>query len=118
MSIQTANPYLDLLALAALEHMRFTTRQRVEGSYAGRYRWRQPGDDRSKAWEERFSETKYLPLGEQAWNEALKAAEPTAEHSRPAGTLWAIPTAQAHDAGRPGTQREDSRQTANSIKVE
>jgi uncharacterized OB-fold protein len=42
-------------------------------------RWRLPGDDRSKAWEERFSETKYLPLGEQAWNEALKAAELTAE---------------------------------------
>jgi uncharacterized OB-fold protein len=38
-------------------------------------RWRTPGDDRSKVWEERFGETKYLPLGEEAWNAALKAAE-------------------------------------------
>src|SRR5207248_1107109 len=43
MTLQTDNPYLDLRALAALEHMRFTTRQRVEGSYAGRHRSRQPG---------------------------------------------------------------------------
>jgi hydroxymethylglutaryl-CoA synthase len=38
-------------------------------------RWRTPGDRRSKVWEERFGETKYLPLAEQAWNGALKAAE-------------------------------------------
>jgi 3-hydroxy-3-methylglutaryl CoA synthase/uncharacterized OB-fold protein len=38
-------------------------------------RWRTPGDRRSKVWEERFGETKYLPLGEQAWNAALKAVE-------------------------------------------
>jgi 3-hydroxy-3-methylglutaryl CoA synthase/uncharacterized OB-fold protein len=37
-------------------------------------RWRTPGDRRSKVWEERFGETKYVPLGEQAWNAALKAA--------------------------------------------
>ncbi len=37
-------------------------------------RWRTPGDRRSKVWEERFGETKYVPLGEQAWNGALKAA--------------------------------------------
>jgi hydroxymethylglutaryl-CoA synthase len=37
-------------------------------------RWRTPGAPRSKQWEERFGETKYLPLGEQAWREALKAA--------------------------------------------
>ena len=40
-------------------------------------RWRTPGDRRSKVWEERFGETKYVPLGEQAWNGALKAAELT-----------------------------------------
>ncbi|MGZ6973937.1 MAG: OB-fold domain-containing protein [Acidimicrobiia bacterium] len=40
-------------------------------------RWRTPGDRRSKVWEERFGETKYVPLGEQAWNAALKAAELT-----------------------------------------
>jgi hydroxymethylglutaryl-CoA synthase len=41
-------------------------------------RWRVPGERRSKVWEERFGETKYVPLGEQAWNAALKAAELTA----------------------------------------
>ncbi|HEX6312634.1 MAG TPA: OB-fold domain-containing protein [Acidimicrobiia bacterium] len=38
-------------------------------------RWRLPGDAVTKQWEERFGETKYVPLGEQAWNAALKAAE-------------------------------------------
>jgi 3-hydroxy-3-methylglutaryl CoA synthase/uncharacterized OB-fold protein len=38
-------------------------------------RWRAPGSDRSKQWEERFGETKYVPLGERAWNAALKEAE-------------------------------------------
>jgi 3-hydroxy-3-methylglutaryl CoA synthase len=37
-------------------------------------RWRTPGDVRSKVWEERFGETQYVPLGEQAWQEALKDA--------------------------------------------
>jgi len=37
-------------------------------------RWRTPGDRRPRVWEERFGETKYLPLGEQAWNAALKQA--------------------------------------------
>jgi hydroxymethylglutaryl-CoA synthase len=42
-------------------------------------RWRTPGDPNVKQWEERFGETKYVPLGEQAWNAALKAAELTPE---------------------------------------
>jgi hydroxymethylglutaryl-CoA synthase len=42
-------------------------------------RWRTPGDPVVKQWEERFGETKYVPLGEQAWNAALKAAELTPE---------------------------------------
>jgi uncharacterized OB-fold protein len=42
-------------------------------------RWRTPGDPTVKQWEERFGETKYVPLGEQAWNAALKAAELTPE---------------------------------------
>ncbi len=37
-------------------------------------RWRTPGDRVSKVWEERFGETQYLPLGERAWNGALKQA--------------------------------------------
>jgi len=40
-------------------------------------RWRLPGEPVAKQWEERFGETKYLPLGEGAWNAALKAAELT-----------------------------------------
>ncbi|GAC1316317.1 MAG: hydroxymethylglutaryl-CoA synthase family protein [Acidimicrobiales bacterium] len=41
-------------------------------------RWRTPGDSRSKVWEERFGEGRYLALGEQAWAGALKAAALTA----------------------------------------
>ena len=37
-------------------------------------RWRTPGDRRSKVWEERFGETRYLPLGLDAWGRALKGA--------------------------------------------
>jgi 3-hydroxy-3-methylglutaryl CoA synthase len=37
-------------------------------------RWRAPGDTRSKVWEERFGETRYVPLGQAAWDEALKTA--------------------------------------------
>ncbi len=36
-------------------------------------RWRTPGERRSKVWEERFGETKYVPLGLQAWASALGA---------------------------------------------
>ena len=43
MSTPTASRFLDLRALAALEHMRFTTRRRIEGSYSGRHRSRQHG---------------------------------------------------------------------------
>jgi 3-hydroxy-3-methylglutaryl CoA synthase/uncharacterized OB-fold protein len=42
-------------------------------------RWRTPGDGRTKQWEEKFGEVEYVPLGEQAWNEALKAAGVSAE---------------------------------------
>jgi len=37
-------------------------------------RWRTPGDRRSRAWEERFGETRYAVLGRDAWARALKAA--------------------------------------------
>ena len=35
-------------------------------------RWRHPGDQASRVWEERFGEDAYLPLAEQAWGDALK----------------------------------------------
>src|SRR5687767_7108405 len=35
--------YLDLKALAALEHMRFVTRHQIDGAYSGRHRSRQQG---------------------------------------------------------------------------
>lgn len=42
-------------------------------------RWRLPGETRSKQWEERFGEIKYVPLGQEAFDSALKAAELTAD---------------------------------------
>ncbi len=38
-------------------------------------RWRTPGDVRSKAWEDRFGELQYVPLGTEALEAALKQAE-------------------------------------------
>ena len=37
-------------------------------------RWRTPGDNRSKLWEERFGETRYAALAPIAWNAALVSA--------------------------------------------
>ncbi len=42
-------------------------------------RWRSPGAERSKLWEERFGETRYLPLGEQAFQAALKSVDLSAD---------------------------------------
>jgi hydroxymethylglutaryl-CoA synthase len=42
-------------------------------------RWRTPGDNRSKTWEDRFGEAMYLPLAEEAWNAALKSADLTVD---------------------------------------
>lgn len=43
MSQALCSRFLDLRALAALEHMRFTTRHRIDGAYSGRHRSRQQG---------------------------------------------------------------------------
>lgn len=43
MSTHLTSRFLDLQALAALENMRFTTRQRIEGNYSGRHQSRQQG---------------------------------------------------------------------------
>ena len=42
-------------------------------------RWRLPGDDASRRWEERFGESIYAALGEHAFTDALKAAGVTAD---------------------------------------
>ena len=42
-------------------------------------RWRTAGDQRSKVWEERFGETRYVPLGTEAWESALKSVGITAD---------------------------------------
>jgi len=42
-------------------------------------RWRTAGDRRSMTWEERFGETRYVPLGTDAWQAGLKAAGVTAD---------------------------------------
>ena len=41
-------------------------------------RWRAPGEQRTKIWDDKFSEISYVPLGVQAWNAALAAAGLTA----------------------------------------
>ena len=43
MSTETKSRFLDLRALVALQHMRFTTRHRIEGAYSGRHQSRQQG---------------------------------------------------------------------------
>ncbi len=43
MTTQTRSRFLDLRALAALQHMRFTTRYRIEGAYSGRHQSHQQG---------------------------------------------------------------------------
>jgi len=42
-STTTNGRFLDLRALAAVEHMRFATRHRIEGAYSGRHQSRQQG---------------------------------------------------------------------------
>ncbi len=41
-------------------------------------RWRAPGEHRTKIWDDKFSEIRYVPLGVQAWNAALAGAGLTA----------------------------------------
>ena len=43
MTVQTPSRFLDLRALGALAHMRFTTRHRIEGTFSGRHQSRQQG---------------------------------------------------------------------------
>jgi len=41
-------------------------------------RWRAPGEQRTRVWDDKFSEVSYVPLGVQAWNAALASCELTA----------------------------------------
>lgn len=43
MSTDLTSRFLELQSLASLEHMRFTTRHRIEGAYSGRHQSRQQG---------------------------------------------------------------------------
>lgn len=42
-------------------------------------RWKVPGELRTQSWEERFGEQRYVDLAQQAWDQALKSAELTAD---------------------------------------
>src|SRR5262245_25785831 len=69
-------------------------------------RWRLPGDARTKQWEERFGELQYLPLAEQAWNAALKAADVSADQVTKVVVTGVHARAVRGIAGRLGVARE------------
>jgi 3-hydroxy-3-methylglutaryl CoA synthase/uncharacterized OB-fold protein len=69
-------------------------------------RWRTPGDATVKQWEERFGERKYVPLGEQAWNAALKAAELTPDQVDRVIVTGTHARANRSLTGRLGTAKE------------
>jgi len=69
-------------------------------------RWRLPGDPRTKAWEERFGELQYLPLGEQAWTGALKSAELSADQVDRVIVTGVLPRSVRGLSGRLGVARE------------
>ena len=71
-------------------------------------RWRTPGDRRSKAWEERFGETRYVALGREAWEPALKAA---GVDGRATSTRWWSP---ACTPGRPRRSAAQARRAATA----
>ena len=56
-------------------------------------RWRVPGESRSRQWEERFGETRYVPLGTEAFKLALDAAAVAPEDL--AGVIVAGPHSRA-----------------------
>jgi 3-hydroxy-3-methylglutaryl CoA synthase len=75
-------------------------------------RWRSPGDRRSKVWEERFGETRYLPLGERAFQAALKGAELSpdqVDHLIVTGLHVRAATALSNRLGVPGENVVDTR---------
>jgi uncharacterized OB-fold protein len=69
-------------------------------------RWRLPGETRSKQWEERFGEIKYLPLGQAAFDSALKSAEIGADQVDQLIVTGAQPRAVRAIAGRLGVDKD------------
>jgi 3-hydroxy-3-methylglutaryl CoA synthase len=68
-------------------------------------RWRTPGDPRPRQWEERFGETKYLPLVDAAWRAALEAAKVSPEEIDVALVTGPHTRAVKTAAGRLGVKR-------------
>jgi 3-hydroxy-3-methylglutaryl CoA synthase/uncharacterized OB-fold protein len=73
-------------------------------------RWRAPGDQTSKTWEDRFGETRYTTVATEAWNALLAAAGLTADaidvlviagtHERAAKSVLkktGVPASRHHD---------------------
>ncbi len=69
-------------------------------------RWRLPGETRSKQWEERFGEIKYVPLGQEAFDRALKAAELSADQVDKLAVTGAQPRAVRALVPRLGVEKE------------
>jgi 3-hydroxy-3-methylglutaryl CoA synthase/uncharacterized OB-fold protein len=69
-------------------------------------RWRTPGDVRSRVWEERFGETKYVPLGEHAWKRALDVAGVAAADVTRVVVASSHPRAAKALTGRLGVAKE------------
>jgi uncharacterized OB-fold protein len=69
-------------------------------------RWRVPGEQRSKVWEERFGEGRYVSLGEEAWERALKQVGLAAgdiDRLAVVGTSARATATVARQAAGPGT---------------
>ncbi len=69
-------------------------------------RWRVPGEARSKQWEERFGEVKYVPLGQEAFDGALKRAELSADEVDKLVITGAQPRAVRALSSRLGVDKE------------
>jgi 3-hydroxy-3-methylglutaryl CoA synthase/uncharacterized OB-fold protein len=69
-------------------------------------RWRTPGDLRSRVWEERFGETKYVPLGEHAWKRGLDAVGVAAGDVAQVVVVGSHPRAVKSLTGRLGVAKE------------
>ncbi len=69
-------------------------------------RWRLPGETRSKQWEERFGEVKYVPLGIEAFENALKDAGVSADQVTKLIVTGAQPRAVKAITPRLGVDKE------------